>query len=78
MRNVKFAIASLMVSICFSSCKPKPVEKEASKVDSLAVEKPETASVTDKSNQAFFKAVGTEPFWGIEIAEDSLRFASPH
>lgn len=69
-------IGILALSILFANCKPKPVEKEATVSDSLSVEKPKVA-LTEGTEKIFFKATGTEPFWGIEISEDSIKFTSP-
>lgn len=77
MRKPKSIIAIFAMSVLFANCKPKAVEKEIVKKDSIAVEQPEVASTYEEPTNAFFKASGTEPFWGIEITEDSIKFISP-
>lgn len=77
MRKLKSIIAIFAMSLLFANCKPKPVEKEIVKKDSIAVEKPKVASTYEEPTNVFFKASGTEPFWGIEISEDSIKFTSP-
>lgn len=68
-------IALAALSFLFINCKPKSVEKEVSGTDSLSVSKDSIA--IKQTNDVFFKASGTEPFWGIEIMKDSVRFTSP-
>jgi len=77
MRKPKSIIAIFAMFVLFANCKPKPVEKEVVKKDSVVLEKPEVASVYEEPSNVFFKASGTEPFWGIEITEDSIKFTSP-
>ncbi len=72
----QFIITLTALSFLCINCKPKSAEKEVSGVDSLSTAK-DTAVSIKKIGGIFFKATGTEPFWGIEIAEDSLRFTSP-
>lgn len=69
-------IALTAVSFLCINCKPKSADNDTPGIDSLSVKKDTTASVK-KANSVFFKATGTEPFWGIEISEDSIRFTSP-
>ncbi|MBC8644651.1 hypothetical protein H9W95_13110 [Flavobacterium lindanitolerans] len=68
-------IALAALSFLFINCKPKSAEKEVSGTDSLSVSKDSVA--IKQTNDVFFKASGTEPFWGIEIMKDSVRFTSP-
>jgi len=77
MKKLKSIISIFVISIFFANCKPKPVEKEVLKKDSVTIEKAEVASTYEEPTNAFFKASGTEPFWGIEISEDSIKFTSP-
>lgn len=77
MRKPKSIIILFAMFVIFANCKPKPVEKEIGKKDSIVVEKPEVASTYEEPTNVFFKASGTEPFWGIEIAEDSIKFTFP-
>jgi len=77
MKRLKFIVAVFSISLLFTNCKPKPVEKEAVQSDSIVAEKPETVVAYEEPSKVFFKASGTEPFWGIEIAEDSIKFTSP-
>lgn len=69
-------ITALFLSLLFVNCKPKSAEKDTDGIDSLSVAKDTTASVK-KTSDIFFKAGGNEPFWGIEISDDSIRFTSP-
>lgn len=77
MRKPKSLIALFAISLLFANCKPKPAATETSSTDSTTVDKPIEAVNSDKPNVVFFKAVGTEPFWGIEISEDSITFTLP-
>lgn len=77
MRKPKSIIAVLAMTILFANCKPKVTEPEVLKSDSTSIEKPETAEKSEQPNIVFFKAVATEPFWGIEISNDSIKFTSP-
>ena len=77
MRKPKSLIAVLAISLLFANCKPKPATTETSSADSTTVEKPAETADAEKPNVVFFKAVGTEPFWGIEISEDSIKFTLP-
>jgi len=77
MKRLNFIVAIFSIFVLFANCKPKPVEKEAVKNDSIIGEKPEAVSTYEEPSKVFFKASGTEPFWGIEIAEDSIKFTSP-
>ena len=77
MSKPKSIIAIFALSILFVNCKPKPAEKEVSTMDSVAVKKPEVATISEAPSNVFFKAVGTEPFWGIEISDDSIKFTTP-
>lgn len=67
-----------LAALCFLfvNCKPKDADKEVNGTDSLSVKK-DTVAQIEKGSDAFFKASGTEPFWGIEITNDSVRFTSP-
>jgi len=76
MSKPKSLIAIFAISLLFANCKPKTATPEVSVVDSASVEKQED-SVSEKPNVVFFKALGTEPFWGIEISNDSIKFTSP-
>ena len=78
MKRLKFIVAIFSISVLFSNCKPKPVEKEVVKSDSIVKENPETVATTYKEpSKVFFNASGTEPFWGIELSEDSIKFTAP-
>lgn len=77
MSKPKSIISIFALSILLVNCKPKPVEKETLTIDSAIVKKPEIATISEVPNTVFFKAVGTEPFWGIEISKDSIKFTSP-
>lgn len=76
MKHFNSGIAVLALVFLFANCKPKPSEAEVSKTDSISVEK-STAEKPEESKLAYFKAVGTEPFWGIEISKDSIKFTVP-
>ena len=77
MRKPKTIIALFAMSILFANCKPRTTPIEVTKSDSIVVEKPEMPKLSEVPNKAFFKALGTEPFWGIEIYEDSIKFTTP-
>lgn len=77
MRKPKSLIAIFAFSLLFVNCKPKPAQKETSTVDSVVITKPEVAKISEAPSTVFFKALGTEPFWGIEISEDSIKFTTP-
>jgi heat shock protein HslJ len=77
MSNLKSIIAIFILSIVFVNCKPKPAEKDSSKLDSVVTQKPQVATISEVPSNVFFKAVGTEPFWNIEITEDSIKFTTP-
>ncbi|WDO12048.1 META domain-containing protein [Flavobacterium sp. WW92] len=72
----QFIIALTTLSFLCINCKPKSAEKEISSIDSLSIAK-DTAVSIKKAGSIFFKATGTEPFWGIEISDDSIRFTTP-
>lgn len=76
MKNFKSNVAVLAVLFLFANCKPKPADTEVSKTDSISVEKP-VAEKVEEPNLVYFKALGTEPFWGIEVSKDSIKFTSP-
>lgn len=76
MRKPKLLIAVFAISLLFANCKPKPAETETVSVDSTSVQKPVETADSEKPNVVFFKAVATEPFWGIEISNDSIKFTS--
>jgi len=76
MNKLKSIFIIFAVSFLFVKCKPKPVEVEVSKSDSAVVQKAKVASISEVPSKIFFKAVGTEPFWGIEISDDSIKFIS--
>lgn len=77
MRKPKSIIAFFAVLLLFSNCKPKTAKTEVVSEDTLSVENPSKSSEIEVRDVAFFKAVGTEPFWGIEISEDSIKFTTP-
>lgn len=77
MRKPKTIIALFAMSILFANCKPRTIPIEVPKSDSIVVEKPKVASISEVPSSAFFKAIGTEPFWNIEISEDSIKFTTP-
>lgn len=76
MRKPKSIIAIFVIPLLFANCKPKTATPEVSVTDSVSVEK-QDVSDSEKPNVVFFKALGTEPFWGIEISNDSIKFTSP-
>lgn len=76
MRKPKSIVAVIAMTILFANCKPKPADVEVSKIDSTSVEKP-VAEKSKEPSLVFFKGVGNEPFWGIEISNDSIKFTSP-
>jgi len=67
-------ILTFVLSALFLNCQPKPAEKTTPGVDSVVVKKTEVATISEAKSSVFFRAVGTEPFWEIEIAADSIRF----
>ena len=76
MNTPKSIITIFVLSILFVNCKPKPAKTETSTVDSVVAKKPEVATISEAPSTVFFKAVGTEPFWGIEISDDFIKFTA--
>lgn len=77
MNRLKSIVAIIILSLFFTNCKPKTAETKIQKTDTLVVQKPEMAKLSEAPSTYFFKANGTEPFWGIEISEDSIKFTTP-
>lgn len=78
MNRPKLIIAIFVFSLLFVNCKPKPTEKVVSKTDSVVTEMPKVAKISEAPSSIFFKAIGTEPFWNIEISDDSIKFTTPN
>lgn len=75
MKKILFAIVAL---VCFSSCvekkKEAPTEAEPAaeeKMDSTTVRKMEP--ITIDIDGSYFKATGTEPFWGLKIYDNKVE-----
>lgn len=76
MSKPKSILALFTLFLVLVNCKPKPVEVEIPSKDTTSVKKPEVATLSEAPSKIFFKATGTEPFWGIEISDDSIKFTS--
>lgn len=80
-RNIFFC-AVVLVSVCsLLACKQvKNVTKKATsikQVDStIALGDSSTSDKIEYIEAIYFRASGTEPFWGLEISSDSLKFTS--
>lgn len=73
---VKFLIiAALVVSACGDQKQKTEVQKSVTSKDSVAT-RTQDAFVNKDGEKIIFKASGTEPFWGLEITEKTIRFTS--
>lgn len=77
MRKLRAIVALVLTVILFANCKPKPSDSEIIKANSTLIEKPVAIAKSEEPNLIYFKAVGTEPFWGIEFSNDSIKFMFP-
>ena len=70
-------LALLILGSCGEKKKQNPEGSgtDPQTVDSLATEKPETLASPDRI--PYFKAQGTEPFWGLKIHADRIVLTSP-
>ncbi|RUA18720.1 MAG: hypothetical protein DSY83_01610, partial [Flavobacteriia bacterium] len=73
---MKRALSLVGLVLLFSSCvekkKPEPTEaSEENTADTVQVEEKRTMEpIAMKIDGSYFKATGTEPFWGIKLFDD--------
>jgi len=78
MRKLKIIMGALMIFTNSGELKKQSSEDPESiqeGLDSLSTEK--TATMTRSDHIPYFKATGTEPFWGVKIHGDRIVLTSP-
>lgn len=66
-------VLSIIAFAGLTSCKSQQEIVEKAKVDKVKVE---NTAVVNTIGIPYFKAIGTEPFWGVEISEKELKFTA--
>ena len=64
---------SLIAFAGLSSCKSQKEIVEKTKIEKTSEK---TTAMKSTIGIPYFKAIGTEPFWGVEISEKELKFTS--